>query len=93
MLACRQMPRFYHKSGKYHSPVEVKKEPEVLTQAVMKNESGKFEKNGAEHLRERLVHKRKYHEAEYMHVNLGENELRAKKIWEQRKLKVPEEWD
>ena len=77
----------------YYELVEAKKEPEVLTQAVMKNELGKFEKNGAECLRERLVHERKYHKAEYMHVNLGENELQAKKIWEQRKLKVPEEWD
>jgi hypothetical protein len=77
----------------YCEQVEAKKEPEVLTQAVTKNELGKFEKNEAERRRERLVHERKYHEAEYMRVNLGENELQAKKIWEQRKLKVPEEWD
>ena len=63
----------------YYEWVAKKKELVVLMQVMIKNELEKYRKNEVEHLRERLVHERKYHEAEYMHVNLEENELLAKK--------------
>jgi hypothetical protein len=63
----------------YYEQVAEKKELVVLTQAVMKNELEKYRKNEVGHLHGRLAHEGKYQEAEYMHLNSGENELRAKK--------------
>ena len=54
-------------------------EPSLVERVVMRRQWEKCEKNEVERLRERLVHEKKYHEAEYMRVNLGENELQAKK--------------
>ena len=77
----------------YYEQVAEKKVLGVLTPAMTKNELEKHEENEAEHLDRKLVHERKYWEAEYMHLNFGENELLAKKKQEPKKLKVPEEGD